>query len=475
MPTTDSPLWKLSACALRQRFTDGTLTPLDAAQSSLRRMDEVHSKINAVICTRRDAVLKEAQASTARYRAHQPLSPIDGIPITVKDNILTRDMPTTWGSTGLKDYAPDVDEIAVARLRAAGALIVGKTNLPAFALEGYTSNKLFGTTRNPWDLARTPGGSSGGAVASVASGVTPLALGTDGGGSIRRPASHCGLVGFKPSIGSVARDAALPPLLLDFEVIGPLTRTVADAALLFGAIAGPAATDRLSFMAVGAANTQPAGSRRILYVPTLDGAPVDPEVAVNCAEAARGFQSLGYVVDEGTLPLDLGDINAAWPSFGSFGLQRLFATHPEWRSGVATKYLARSEQGGQFSAEYLLGILELVHGLRVASTRLFDSYEFIITPSAAALPWSTELEFPPEIDGKAVGPRGHAIFTGWVNALGVPALAVPVQPSSAGLPIGIQIVGRYGADQSLLELGQRFEAAHPWTDRWPDLHASSNA
>lgn len=475
MPANTNPIWKLSAAAMRQGFLAHTLTPLQVAQSCLARLDAVNPLINALVCARRELFLQEAAASTARYATHASLSTIDGIPISVKDNILTKDMPTTWGAIGLKHHHSAVDEIVVDRLRVAGALILGKTNLPAFALEGYTSNALYGTTCNPWDLGKTPGGSSGGAVASVAAGITPFALGTDGGGSIRRPASHCGLVGLKPSIGAIARNAALPSLLLDFEVIGPLTRTVADAQALFEALAYPDPADRSSLAAAQAAATLPPGSGRILYVPTLDDAPVDHEIAISCRTAANAFLRLGYRVDVGTLPLDLGPINAAWPNFGRMGLARLFAQHPQWRNGIAQKYLDKESQGQRLSAQYLLGVLENVHTLRASCTRLFKQYEFIITPAAAALPWSTDIEFPPEIDGQVVGPRGHAVFTGWVNALGLPALAVPTEPAQDGLPIGIQIVGRYGSDHALLDLGLRYEAARPWAHRWPALNALPTA
>ena len=169
---------------------------------------------------RRDAALAEAEASAARWQAGTPIGPLDGVPIAIKDNLPTHDLPTTWGCVALADHRPEHDELVVARARAAGAIPLGKTNVPEFTLEGYTSNRLFGTTRNPWNTALTPGGSSGGAVAAVAAGCVPLALGTDGGGSIRRPASHTGLVGLKPSIGAIAREHALPAAAARFRSRG---------------------------------------------------------------------------------------------------------------------------------------------------------------------------------------------------------------------------------------------------------------
>ncbi|MEO5321900.1 amidase [Mesorhizobium sp. CC13] len=461
--------WRLSAVQLQQRYRSGTLTPRAVAQACLARLDAVNPRINAVIARREEAMLREADAATERYGTGKPLSAMDGIPVTIKDNLATADQAATWGSPALRAHRPARDELPVARLREAGALIIGKTNLPEFALEGYTDNRLFGVTSNPWNLALTPGGSSGGAVAGLAAGIAPLALGTDGGGSIRRPASHCGLVGFKPSIGAVARAGGLPSLLLDFEVVGPLARTVADARMMFDVLRGPRATDWRSFAASGARQTPRQKPLRILYVPTIAGAPVDPEIAANCAGAAKVFQSLGHIVDEGEMPLNLDFMTETWPLIGQVGLARLFEAQPEWRGGAASKYLDMAEAGAKYGASRLWRALEDIERLRQQCAAVFDAYDMLVTPAAAALPWPAREAYPPTIAGQSVGPRGHAVFTGWVNAAGLPALAVPAAPSSTGLPIGIQLIGAYGADDLLLDLGDAYEAAAPWADRWPDL------
>ncbi len=468
--TEQSEVWRLSAVELQQQYHDRTLTPTAVVKACLQRLDAVNPRLNAVIARRDEAVLLEAQAATERYAAGRPLSMLDGIPISIKDNMQTSDQPTTWGSPALGEHMADTDEMPVARLRNAGALIIGKTNLPEFALEGYTDNPLFGATVNPWDTALTPGGSSGGAVASVAAGVTPLALGTDGGGSIRRPASHCGLVGLKPSIGSVARDEGLPSLLLDFEVVGPLARTVADARAMFNVIRGAQACDRRSLAAAEASRKQANHEGlRVLYVPTIDNAPVDPVVASHCRAAAAVLSKLGHEVSEGVMPLNLQFMTQAWPIVGQVGLARMFERFPQWREKASPKYLDMAEQGAGYSAAQLWAVMEDVEALRRDCVRVFNDYDVLITPAAAALPWPAKEAYPAIIDGQTVGPRGHAIFTGWVNAAGLPALAVPVAPSPSGLPIGIQMIGRYGADDLLLSLGEAFEAAAPWAQRWPQL------
>ena len=210
-PAASGPWWRRDASEMAGAYRQGTISPLRVLDDCLARIGQMNPALNAFVALRADAALAEARQSAARFASGRPLGPLDGIPIAIKDNIPTADLPTTWGSVSAQHYRPARDEAVVARLRAAGALIVGKTNVPEFTLEGYTANRLFGVTRNPWDHALTPGGSSGGSVAAVASGMVPLALGTDGGGSTRRPASHTGLIGLKPSIGAIARHHALPP------------------------------------------------------------------------------------------------------------------------------------------------------------------------------------------------------------------------------------------------------------------------
>jgi aspartyl-tRNA(Asn)/glutamyl-tRNA(Gln) amidotransferase subunit A len=467
---SEEGLWRVSACELARRYRERELSPLDVLDACLARLDAVDPKINAVIALREPARLRaEARESAERHARGAARSALDGLPLTVKDNLLTFDLPTTWGSPALSEHRSAHDELALARARAGGALVLGKTNVPEFTLEGYTANPLFGATRNPWNLALTPGGSSGGAVASVAAGIAPLALGTDGGGSIRRPASHCGVVGLKPSIGALPREHTLPSLLLDFEVVGPMARTVADVRLAFDALRGPSLADRHSLAAQAARRSGEPSALRVLYVPTLDDAPVDAEIAASCAQAARRLAQLGHEVREGALPLDLAFMAAAWPIVGQVGLAQLFERHPEWRAAASPKYVEMAEQGAKLPASRLWQVIEQVGQLRRESARVFAEVDVLVTPAAAALPWPAEEAYPPMIAGREVGPRGHAIFTGWVNAAGLPALAVPCVASKSGLPIGIQMIAAYGADDRLLDLGAAYEAIAPWSQRWPEL------
>lgn len=468
--TGPSELWRLSAVELQRRFREHSLTPLMVAQDCLARLDAVNPQLNAIVARRDQEFLEEADASTKRHAQAQPLSALDGIPLTVKDSLLTCDMPTTWGTPALREYQTGHDEWVVGRARAAGALVIGKTNVPEFALEGYTGNPLFGVTGNPWAPDLTPGGSSGGAVAALAAGIAPLAIGQDGGGSIRRPASHTGVVGLKPSLSAWPREHVLPSLLLDFEVIGPLARTVTDAQLLFDALRGPSAIDRSSLAAAQAA-VQPRqnGPLRLLYVERMGDAPLDPQIAASVGDAVARLAALGHRVEVGALPLDLGFFSEAWPQIGQIGLASMFDQHPLWEDLASQKYRDMADAGRRLPASRLWQIVERVKQLRRDSARLFELVDAIVMPSAAALPWAANEAYPQRIDGQDVGPRGHAIYTGWVNAAGLPGLALPAAPSAEGLPIGFQLVGGYGSDDALLALGAAYEAIAPWAHRWPSL------
>lgn len=464
-------LWQLSASELGAEFAARRASPVDALAACLARIDAVNARLNAIVTLDVDGAQGAALASEARWRRGAPHGPLDGIPLTIKDNMVVRAMRSTWGSKLYADYLPPHDELPVARLRAAGAVIVGKTNVPEFTLQGYTDNLLFGPTRNPWNPRLTPGGSSGGAAASVAAGMTPLAVATDGGGSIRRPASHTGLLGFKPSTGRVARRDGFPQILHDFEVVGPIARTTSDAVLVTSIIAGPDAHDQAScaFGAFSCDLSSVLERQRILYIARFHDAPVDSEVATRVAETARNLERLGHVIESGEVPFDVAALNRVWPAIGESGLAWLLRRHGEWRGQVSPSIAAMGESGGGRMAVDYVESLDVVAGLRRKLAEVFTRFDLILTPSAAALPWPAEHSHPETIDCMPVGPRGHAVFTGFANAAGVPGVNIPCMPSRGGLPIGAQLVGRYGADALLLQVAAEYERNYPWADRWPKI------
>ncbi len=460
-------LWQLAALEMSALFRDGRLDPTEVLQACLARLDLLDPSLHIMISRHPDA-MAQAQASASRWREGRPLSVLDGVPVAVKDNILTNDLPTSWGNPLLATRPGQIDEIAVARLREAGLVILGKTSVPEFTLEGFTANPLVGVTGNPWQPALTPGGSSGGSVAGVAAGCFPLAICTDGGGSIRRPAAYTGLAGFKPSIGRVPRAATLPPLLLDFEVIGPVARDVADLQALFEVIAGPDPRDRSS-IALPAASATEMIAPRVLFVPRLGAHPIDPLISVAVRRAVEGLEQAGCVVTEAPLPLALAPIDSVWADIGRMGLARILADEPEVLEAASAPYQAMAQEGRQLSAADALAVCEAAQALRRECDGLFEQFDFVVTPSCAAMPWPAASRYPAQIDGQVVGPRGHAVFTGWVNAAGLPAINLPAPVGDTDLPIGFQLIGRWGGDQTVLDWARRYETVCPWSHRWPTL------
>jgi aspartyl-tRNA(Asn)/glutamyl-tRNA(Gln) amidotransferase subunit A len=461
--------WQFGLGALALALRSGALEPVKLLDIFLGRIAQLDHRLNTMVAMNVEAARAQAQASTARLRSGKPLSPIDGIPITIKDNLLVRDFPATWGSEVYADYLPDHDELPVERLRAAGAVIIGKTNLPELALQGYTSNRLFGTTRNPWDTNLTPGGSSGGAAAGVAAGLAPAAIGTDGGGSIRRPASHTGLVGFKPSIGRYARANGFPELLSDFEVIGTLTHSVHDSMVLDAILAGPSDRDPRSYAAAARQKRDlPSKPLRILYVPRFGDCPLDGEVESSTDLTTQWLLDHEYEVERGPIPFDRAEIDEVWRVIGCSGVAYLVRSQAASFEAASGPFLtARAREGASIKAADYVGALQRVSSFRSQIAELFNRYDLVFTPSAAALPWSAEESHPSEIDGRPAGPRGHAVYTGWVNVCGHPAINLPLELSRSGLPIGGQFVGPYGSDDALLEFARGFETAHDRTPAWP--------
>jgi aspartyl-tRNA(Asn)/glutamyl-tRNA(Gln) amidotransferase subunit A len=443
-------LWELTAAELAAGYASRAFSPRDALESVLTRIEAVNPKLNAIVTFDIAGARAAADTSTARWRDGQARRVFDGVPLTVKDNIPVRGMRATWGSRIYADWVPDKDELPIAKLRDGGAVILGKTNCPEFTLQGYTDNLVFGVTRNPWDLALTPGGSSGGAVAAVAAGFGPVAVGTDGGGSIPRPAAHTGLVGFKPSRDAVARSDGFPMILLDCEVIGPIARTVADARSLFHALAGLPVTP-----------PSPAlRPLRILYVRQFGGSPVDAQIAASVDQAAKHLAALAHIIEEATAPFDIDALNRAWPVISQVGLAWLLKGHAQRLDEISPPMQDMARAGHALSAADYYAAVEVILALRQRLAEFFARTDLILTPTIAALSWPAAEPFPPTIAGQSVGPRGHAVFTAFANMAGCPAISIPCAPSKTGLPIGFHLVGRVGHDDMILAAAAQYEALH---------------
>lgn len=463
-------VWRLSAAELHQAYTTGKLSPVDVTRAILDRIATLNPTLNAVVHVDAAGAMRAAEESAARYRSGESRGPLDGVPATIKDSLVVGGMPATWGSLLLKTNRPPADELPVARLREAGAVLLGKTNVPEFTVQGYTHNLLFGSTGNPWNPDLTPGGSSGGAVSSVAAGFGPIAFGTDGGGSTRRPAGYTGLVGLKPSIGRIARNGGFAEIYNDIEVLGLFGRTVEDVALTLCAASAPDARDRhsLAFQAaVTMEETRHCPARpRILYLPRFNEHPVEPGIVAAVDRVADVLQRAGCAIESGPMPFDIDDAAAALATMMPAGLAMIVDKlgGPE---KITPALLPMYEMATSISGSNYLSALNYTTKLRRQMAGFFAQWDAILTPSAAAQPWPKDRVYPEMIDGKPASPRAHAIYTGWTNLAGLPGLGLPAGLDASGMPIGFQLIGGYGRDAMLLGLGRRYEKQAPWADRWP--------
>ncbi len=447
----------LTAYALATGYRCAAFTPVDALEAVQARYERDNALINTVIETNWSAAREAAESSAGRWREGKALSAVDGVPMTVKDNLLVAGMRATWGSRIYEGFQPPADEAPIARLREAGAVFFGKTNVPEFTLQGYTSSPLFGVTRNPRAIARTPGGSTGGGAAAVAAGIGPIAIGTDGGGSIRRPAAHCGLFGFKPSVGQVPRHGGFAQILHDFEVVGPIARSLEDIRATFAVLRGHDARDPRSAAAFSsAAFGKPP---RIAFVPRIGDAPVDRRIADMAAKTARSFEAIGCIVEEVSAPFDADTTSDLWSEIAATGLAWHLASINGWREKVGPATLSTAVKGAGHTAFDYLDALRAIEVARIQAGIFFSGWDAMLTPATAALAWQADQPFPETIDGRAVGPRGHAVFTGWMNLVGAAAVTLPVAMTEDEGGIGMQLASAAGFDGPLLDLATRWVSA----------------
>ncbi|GLK77710.1 amidase [Methylopila jiangsuensis] len=462
-PANDD-LARLSAAELGALYRAGKASPVEVLDQTLERIARLDPVVNAFALLDPEAARRDAAASEERWRRGAPLSPIDGAPATLKDLIAAKGWPTLRGSHVVDpEQAWDEDSPVTARLREAGAVLLGKTTTSEFGWTALADSPLTGLTRNPWDLSRTAGGSSGGAAASAALNLAPLNVATDGGGSTRLPAANSGAFGLKPTFGRVAGYPSAHTHTL-FHVT-PLTRTVADAALLLHAIARPdprdwralpkAPDDWLDGLDAGVAGL------KIGFSPDLGYAEVDPEVAEIVARAAQAFEELGAHVE----PVDLGldDPLPVYRTLADAAVARLFANLPEGRAALADPdFRAVAERGRAIDAVTYLGAAEAREALGRRFGLLHERFHLLLTPTTAvpALP----ADFATTSGSRGVTPSPFAYP---FNLTQQPAASVPAGLTRAGLPVGLQIVGPKYAEARVLTAATAFEAARPFA-RVPD-------
>lgn len=445
------PLWALGLSDALAAYQARETTPEAVLSSVLDRHDALNDRINAFAHVAREAAMVSAAESTRRWRTGRQRGLLDGAIVTVKDNIPVAGMPCRWGSHLYRDFVPEKEEPAVERLRAAGAILLGKTTCSELTT-GRTNvdTPLHGTTRNPWNIDLSPGASSGGSAAALASGMCMVSLGTDGGGSIRRPASHCGVVGLKPSLGRVPRLNSLPDILGGYEVLGPMARSVADLRLLYRVIAQPDSRDPRSwpFSEGSEASVRPLEALRVLHVDRVVGQPVDEPIVAAFKATRQLLSAVGCSVVADDLPLDMKMFARHWPTIGESGLASVVGNR---LSEISPHLQAIAKRGAERTGPDYASAVSAFARLGEQMALVYGRFDLVATPSAGALP------------GPATenGPSHERVFSTFVNALGLPAISIPI-PSTTRTPIGLQLIGQFGSEDMLLDLAEEIEAYQPW-------------
>ncbi len=480
----------VSAYEIGEKIRKKELSPVEATKFFLDRIEQTHDVLNAVILLLREEAIRAAESAEAAVMNAKPLGKLHGVPLVIKDLFdMKAGVLNTFGSRVFKDYIPDVDATYVSRMEAEGGIILGKTNTPEFGHKGITDNLLYGATRNPFDLSKNPGGSSGGTSAVVAAGVAPFGQGSDGGGSIRIPAAWCNLVGVKATFGRVAA-AARPNAFVShtpFIHAGPLARTVKDAAMLLEVMCGQDDTDPLS-SPTGDLDFISAVNRgvkdvRIAYSPDFGSFEVEADVARVVNEAVHSFEDAGAIVEE--VDVDLGvsqdELSDMWvrqigviyaelaASFKAMDIDLL----GDLRSEICDEFAAMTELGNSMSAvEYRM--LDWKRTLVYDGIQgVLNGYDLLVTPTLSAMPVENST------DGQTLGPaqvngRGVERCIGWcmthpLNFSGHPAMSVPAGMSEGGMPVGLQLIGRRFDDQAVFAAAGALERVRPWTQYYDQI------
>ena len=461
------------ATELRRLIDSKQVSIVELTEVFNRRIEELNPRLNAYLAVCPDQAMEQAREAQDALQRGDSLGPLHGIPVSVKDLEMTRGIPTTVGSALFRDRTPEVDSVVVERLRQAGAIILGKTNTPEFGLSGTTENKVADACRNPWNTDCTPGGSSGGAGSALAAGLCALATGSDGGGSIRIPASFSGVFGIKPSQGRVPRYGGYgTPSANHFSQSGPMSRTVADTALLLQVMAGQDPRDPTSMRDVPSDFSAglEGGIRgwKVAWSPDFGYAAVDPEVAAITREAAQVFQELGAEVQETTLQLE-DPFPAFWDVFATASYTSYSHLFEEHRDDFTDYGLRSMEHGASVTGADLSRALLRVDQLRRQMEIFFDDYDLLLTPTMA-VPAFPIGQRPAEIGGRQVEPFwGFLPFTYPINMTGQTASSVPCGFSSQGMPIGLHVVAPRGTEARVLQASAAFEAARPWAQHRPPV------
>jgi amidase len=463
----------LTATDLSARIAAGEIAAEAVMAACLDRIEAANPEVNAIVSLRpRDDLLAEARALGAGARRGL----LHGLPVAVKDLVATKGLKTTWGSPLFADFIPSADDLVAARMRAAGAIFIGKTNTPEWGQGSHSFNPVHGTTRNPYDLTRSAGGSSGGAAAALAARMVPIADGSDMMGSLRNPAAFCNVYGFRPTWGLVPQDADGDSYLSTLSTDGPMARCPEDLLLLLRVLAGPSPAVpfcRTDHLPVTLAPANLAGLR-IGWLGDWGGAyPLEPGIAELCEEALKTLEHLGARVEPVAPPLSAEAMWSSWTTLRAMlnaGAKRSLHDDPAKRAQTKPETLWEIEQGLSLSAAEVYEASVTRSRWHARAAQVFEAYDALILPAAQVWPFPADWRWPQSINGRAMD-----TYHRWMeivvpaSLIGLPCLAAPVGFGANGLPMGMQILGPQGADARLLAIGEAWHRATDWPVRRPPV------
>ena len=463
----------LPAWEMKEKIDSQELSSTEITETIIERIEKINPIINAYCTTSFDlarTMAKEAD-DIAKKGEHSGL--LNGIPTSIKDLNQVKGVRTTFGSRIYEHNIPEEDSIAIARLRKEGCVFLGKTNTPEFGFKSVTDNLIFGASKNPWNLERTPGGSSGGAASAAASGMSPLAQGSDGGGSIRHPAGLCGIYGLKPSYGRVPMYPREFIAAFDLGVVGPITRYVKDAALMLDAMKGPflkemfmLPKDDTSYYEI--VEDKPT-KLKIGYTIDLGYAKlIDPEVEKAVINSAQKFEKFDWIVEEAQLKIKKPERSflTMWTSLFAHDLKPKLK---KWSDKLDPALLRIVQAGMSFGPLDLPKAILERRKFYEKFMPIFDNYDILITPTTAITAFELGIPFPTKINNVNVSPTAWQPFTFPFNMTGQPAATIPCGWSTEGLPIGLQIVGKPFDEKTVLQVSKAFEEISPWQDKRPNF------
>ena len=468
----DTSICFLTAAEIAKKIRKGEISAVQTMEAHLAQIERINPHVNAIVTFIQELALEEARKADEKQAKGGNVGPLHGLPIAHKDLVPTKGIRTTFGSLVFQDFIPEEDALLVERLREGGAIMLGKTNTPEFGAGSQTFNRVFGVTRNPYDLSKTCGGSSGGAAVSVACRMLPIADGSDLGGSLRNPTNYCNVVGFRPSVGRVPswpNESGWN----SFAVDGPIARTVEDTALMLSVLAGPDSRSPICLPERGSIFLKSLERNlkgvRIAWSPDLGGLPVDSRVTETLEAQRHVFEDLGCVVEEG-FP-DFSDADEIFKTFRAWFYElKLASLLPEHGENIKETVIWNIESGMKLSGPEL-GRAEVKRTALFHRVREFmQDYDFLALPVSQVPPFPLEQEYVSEINGLQMG-----TYLDWmrscyfISVTGQPAISVPCGFTAEGLPVGLQLVGRPQDDLGVLQLANAFEKATGFYKTIPDL------